>query len=588
MARDLGLDSLARAELVVWLEGEFGFPGGDVESLQTVSDVLLAACGQAIVSGPKSLKPIPSAWFADRGDTPLGPIPEGDTIAEVFLAQASKQPGRVIIADQGSGVRTYRGIITAVMLLRKRIEKLPGENIGIMLPAGVAADVVFLATMFSGKTPVMVNWTGGSRNMQHSLDLVGVECVLTSELLVNRLASQGIAFDAIEPRFTYLETLGKSMGRFEKLAAFIRSRLTWSSLRNASILDSAVILFTSGSESLPKAVPLTHRNILANVRDVAGFISLRRNDRLIGILPPFHSFGLTVTIVFPLCVGLPVVYHPNPTESPMLARLIEAYRCTLLMGTPTFLNGIVRASTEEQLGALRLAVTGAEKCPERVYQALSQRCPQLTILEGYGITECSPIVSVNEQQSPKPYTIGKVLPSLEHVIVDVESGQEAPVGQTGLLLVRGPSVFGGYIHYDGPSPFVEFSGKTWYRTGDLVCEDSDGVLAFAGRLKRFVKLGGEMISLPAIEAVLEQHFVHAEGEGPVIAVEATPSEEHPEIVLFTCVEADRETVNRHIRDAGLSPLHNIRQIIPVPEIPLLGTGKTDYRTLKKVLSQSRK
>ena len=203
----------------------------------------------------------------------------------------------------------------------------------------------------------------------------------------------------------------------------------------------------------------------------------------------------------------------------------------------------------------------------------------MTILEGYGVTECSPIISLNDQAEPKPFTIGKVLPSLEHAIVDVDTGGQVPQGQVGMLLVRGQSVFGGYLNYDGESPFVQFDGRQWYRTGDLISEDSAGVLTFHGRLKRFVKLGGEMISLP----VLEPHY-HREGqEGPVIAVTAAGDEYHPELVLFTTAEADRQTVNARIREGGLSPLHNIRRVIKLDEIPLLPAGKTDYRALRQKL-----
>ena len=272
----------------------------------------------------------------------------------------------------------------------------------------------------------------------------------------------------------------------------------------------------------------------------------------------------------------------------MLVRIAEAYKATLLIGTPTFLSGMVRASTAGQMASLRLAVAGGEKCPPRVYEALSAACPGLTVLEGYGVTETSPIISVNDPADPRPGTIGKVLASFEHAIVDVDTGEGSEPGRPGMLLVRGPSVFGGYLHYEGESPFVEFDGKPWYRTGDLVREEPDGVLVFSGRLKRFVKLGGEMISLPAVEEVLAERYAAEadEQEGPVLAVEATPNEESPELVLFTTQRLEREEVNACIREAGLSALHNIRKVVQVEEIPVLGTGKTNYRELKAQLEES--
>lgn len=265
----------------------------------------------------------------------------------------------------------------------------------------------------------------------------------------------------------------------------------------------------------------------------------------------------------------------------MLARIVAAYRVTVLVGTPTFLFGIVRAARVEQLTSLRFAVTGAEKCPDTVYQALRERCRTAAILEGYGITECSPIVSAVRPEHIVPGSIGTLLQSVEGAVVDLETGAPVAPGKTGMLLVRGPSVFSGYLNYQGETPFVDRDAKQWYRTGDLVRQDEQGVLHFEGRLTRFVKLGGEMVSLPAIEAVLLPHFTSPTDESPPIAVEAIGPEESPEIVLFTVKPTSREQVNQLVRAAGLSPLYNVREVIQVESIPVLGTGKTDYRGLKE-------
>ena len=227
--------------------------------------------------------------------------------------------------------------------------------------------------------------------------------------------------------------------------------------------------------------------------------------------------------MLPLLTGLRAVYHNNPMESAKLAAHIEQYQVSILVGTPTFLGGIVNAAKPGQLDTLRLAVTGAEQCPPRVYDALATRCPKTTVIEGYGITECSPVVSVNVPGREVRGTIGEVVSSLESVVVEPERFEPVTPGTRGLLLVRGPSVFAGYLHYDGESPFVEFDGKLWYKTGDLVSLDERGNLTFCGRMKRFIKLGGEMISLPAIESVLERVFPTAEDqEGPSLAVECAP------------------------------------------------------------------
>lgn len=584
LAKDLGLDSLARAELSVWLGREFGFHGADVDALQTVADLMLAARGHASTNRPVDLRPVPPAWFRGASDEAIE-IPDGDTIAEVFLRQAARDPHRVAIADQLSGAKTYRDLITAIFALKSAIQRLDGDHVGIMLPASVAADIAYLATMFAGKTPVMVNWTTGARNMIHGLDLTGTRHVLTAGPLVARVESQGTDLGELRARLVLLEPLGGSIGLWTKLAAALRARLSWRSLHRAKISPVATVLFTSGSEALPKAVPLSHTNLLANARDVLRIVNIRRSDAMMGFLPPFHSFGLAINMILPLIAGLRVVHYANPTEGWVIASMIEAYRAGMVVGTPTFLAGIARAARTGQLDSLRLAVTGAEKCPEKTYALLGARCPSTIVLEGYGITECSPIVSANSERDPRPGTIGRMLPSVEHAIVDVETNTRVAAGEQGMLLVRGPSIFEGYIG-DAPSPFVDFDGQSWYRTGDLVREGKDGVLTFHGRLKRFIKLGGEMISLPAIESVLQQHFTSEGHEGPTIAIEATPSEDHPEVVLFTTQPADRAGVNRMIRDAGLSGLHNVSRVILVDEIPVLGTGKTDYRALEQQLADA--
>ena len=580
LAQDLGLDSLASAELVIWIETEFGHSVGTPESLTTVGDVVLAASGKGTSAIESPLRDASAAWKARRSDRCVT-VPDSATITEVFLQQASRRAGQVILADQTSGEVTYRRLVLGLLLMVPTMRQLPGRYVGIMLPASVGAGLFYLAALFAGKTPVMINWTTGSRNLVHALDLLGVERVITAKALVSKLDGMGIDLSALSGRFVLAEDLRASFTTGRKLSALVRSRLSWRALRGVTPTNEAVVLFTSGSENLPKAVPLTHTNILTNVRDTFAAVDIFDSDVMIGMLPPFHSFGITVTTILPLCSGLRTVYHPNPTEAAVLARVVAGYGVSVLVGTPTFLNGIVRAAQPGQLASLRIAVTGAEKCSESVYQALSRACPNATILEGYGITECSPVVSATRVERPVPGTIGMPLASVESVVLGLDS--HAPVGpdESGMLYLRGPSIFGGYLNYSGESPFFEWNGKRWYRTGDLVRQDAVGWLTFEGRLKRFVKLGGEMISLPAIESVLLPHFASESDEGPPLAVETMGPADSPEIVLFAVRPMTRDQVNRMVRDAGLSALYNIRQVIQVDAIPVLGTGKTDYRGLKE-------
>jgi long-chain-fatty-acid--[acyl-carrier-protein] ligase len=590
LAHDLGLDSLVRVEIQAWVQSEFGFAQPDVDGMETVGDVMRAAVGETVGKALTEPKPVAHAWITAAGTSPAPKLPPVDSLTGAFITMARAFPTRVIIADQQSGVRTYRDLVTALLLLRPVFARMPGPYVGIMLPASVGASVATLAALFAGKTPVMINWTTGPRGVMHGLDLLDVRSVVTARKLVARLESEGFAnLPGFSERLVFLDDMAKRFSLPSKLMAAMRARLGMLGvLEEAQAPEVAAVLFTSGSESVPKAVPLTQANLLANIRDALAVIPLQADEALLGILPPFHSFGLTIDLLLPLLCGLRTVYHVNPNDGATLASLIEVYRATLLVGTPTFLAGIVRGSQPGQLASLRLAVTGGEKCPPHVYDALAKACPQMIVIEGYGITECSPVVSANRPVSPRRETIGVPMPSIEHAIIDPECGKPTPCGQRGMLLVRGPSVFSGYIKFDGPSPFVSYAGKQWYRTGDLVSEDADGILTFCGRLKRFVKIGGEMIPLAAVEAALEAKWPMPEGApGPQLAVESTPDEEHPELVLFTTLDIDREQANKALRDAGLSPLHNIRRVMKVDLVPLLGTGKTDYRALKAMLGEGK-
>ncbi len=578
LAADLAMDSLVLVEFAAWLGSEFGIAAEHLEGLQTVADCILAAGGILPDTGAPPLKPVPSAWFRSPGRGRLH-FPEGATVAELFLARARRSPDRVVVADQVSGSRTCRQLILAIHVLLPEIGKIEADRVGIMLPASVSAVVAYLAVLFSGKVPVMVNWTAGTGQAGYCLEQCGVSHVISARAFTGRLQGQGFDADELGVSWLHLDELAGRIGRGRKLAAWLRSRFSWRALRRATIADTAAILFTSGSEAHPKSVPLSHANFLANGRDFCRMLALAADDRLLGILPVFHSLGLAGTVILPLCTGLQTVYWPNPTEGARLAAMVDAYGVSTLIATPTFLQTMLRAADARQLRTLRLVFTGAERCPEHVYERFAAMVPDGVLCEGYGVTECSPVISVNTPDDPRPGTIGRLLPSMEMLLLDAETGGEAQEGDVGRLLVRGPNVFAGYLG-DVKSPFVEHGGRAWYDTGDLVRLDPDGVLHFAGRLKRFVKLGGEMISLPAIEGVLEAAF--ADSDDPELAVLATPDEEHPELVLLATRELDRQQVNIRIRAAGLSPLHNIRRVIRVDEIPLLGSGKIDYRQLGRI------
>ncbi|ODT67312.1 hypothetical protein ABS71_11055 [bacterium SCN 62-11] len=580
LAQDLALDSLKRSELLAWLEGEFGFPQGNTDSIQTVADVLLAAAGELVGRSEIRVESPGPAWFEQAARQRLE-VPPGDTLAACFLAAARRHPNRVIVADMKSGAKSHRDLITGILALLPAIQKLPGEKLGIMLPASVGASLAYLTTMFAGRTPVMINWTVGRKNLEFALELSGTQKILTARALVQKVKQQGLDLSSIEDRLVYLEDLGAGLTRGDKLKAFLRSRLDWSPLTRAKISPVAAILFTSGSETVPKGVPLTHANVLTDLRQTLSLVDIHNNDRLLGMLPPFHSFGLTINLGVPLTTGMRTVYHSNPTEGALLGQIVEAYKATVAVATPTFLQGILRASNASQLASLRLGVVGAEACPARVYDLLRERCPKAVLIEGYGITECSPIVALNVPEAPVPGTIGRLIPGLQHALVDAETGEPVADGAAGMLLLRGPSIFSGYLG-DAPDPFVDHAGQKWYKTGDIVRQDSNGVWSFVGRLKRFIKLGGEMISLPAIESALSEKYSTPQDEGPILAVVASAGD-HPELVLYTTLDLDREAANATLKASGLSALYNLRRVEKIEAIPILGTGKTDYRALQNLL-----
>lgn len=580
LGTDLGMDSLIIAEVHAWMQEEFGHEMPSPESLRTVSSLILAANGESAAAEP--LKSVPASWFYDDPRTLT--ITDAGDVCKSFLVNAKAAPNRPVWADQTSGVFTNRKMVLAIMALRPAVEALPGERIGILMPATVYSTLLYLVCQFSGKVPVMINWTVGNRNMRHCIQNSGCDRILTAGAVVERLATAGVDFSGIEERFVKLEEIAAKTPLLRKIKALIMSRLCWRSLWKAKIPETAAIIFTSGSENLPKAVPLSHRNVIVDLIHAVNDMKIRKDDCLLGMLPPFHSFGLLLNTMFTCTSNIRVVYHPNPTEGAMLGRISAAYKVSFFCGTPTFIASILRNSTPEQMETLRLCVTGAEKCPASTLQLLQEKAPKAGLYEGYGISECGPIVSLNKPDAMRFGTIGKIIPCTEAVVVNEAGTQEVPVNTTGMLLVRGENIFKGYLNFDGPSPFVTFRDKEWYRTGDLVQLDEEGFVTFMGRLKRFVKIGGEMISLPAIEETIAANWPNPDPQnGPALAVEAAgDSDQDPRITLFTRLPLTKEQVNDLLREKGFSPIQFIRSVVKLEALPVLGTGKTDYRSLKKV------
>ncbi len=457
------------------------------------------------------------------------------------------------------------------------------QPVGVLLPGSVAADITFFGLHLAGKLPVLLNWTTGPANLAHAVETLGIRHVITSKKLVDRL---GINIEGAQ--YVYLEDIRAGIGKFEAamtmLSTYVLPGRLLHGVPRPNPDTPAVVLFTSGSESAPKAVPLTHRNLATNLRASLDVLQAKRNDVLLGFLPPFHSFGLLANVLAPVLAGIRVAHYPDPTDAAGLVRTVSAYKATIMVTTPTFLSYMFAVAHPEELASLRIIVTGAEKCPDTVFEKARQIVPHAVILEGYGITECSPVVAGNLPGKIKLGTVGPAVAGVETCLVDPDTRQRLPAGATGMLLVRGPSIFGGYLNYDGPDPFTEVDGKRWYVTGDLVRLDEDGYIHFCGRLKRFLKIGGEMVSLPALEEPLARLYPPTE-EGPQVAVEGVdlPSRW---IVLFTTLDLSLKDANAVLAAAGLRGVMRLDAVQRIERIPVLGTGKTDYKVLRKNVAEN--
>ncbi len=584
---ELGLDSLDRMDLNLRVERRFGFSSEQVPA--NVGQIWALAQG-LVEKGPT--RPAPPEWFrplAEQGPAQI----HGDTFPEAFVNRALRHRGDVIVADDLAGVLTYERMLVGVLTMSKRLAALPKPNVGLLLPASAASDIAFLALHMAGKLPVILNWTTGPANLEHAAKTMDLSHVVTSRAFIDRTS-----IEVKGTEYLFLEDVRARMGKLELLRTLLAVRWFPGGVRHrVPRLDPkqpAVVLFTSGSEKAPKAVPLTHANVLSNQKTGLRFLGLERLDSFLGFLPAFHSFGMSVTGLMPLLTGMRVVRHPDPTDAGGLVRKVEAYKPTILVGTPTFVGYMLDRAKKGQFDSLRLIIVGAEKCPQAVFDRCAEVAPGAALLEGYGITECSPVVSVNTLHANRPGTIGKPLPGVEVCVVDLGHGDHTggsdgqgdfatnPVlgpDQQGMLLVTGPTIFPGYVGYDGPSPFVERDGKRWYVTGDLASVDRDGFIHFGGRLKRFLKIGGEMVSLPALEEPLAQKFPPTK-EGPRVAVEGVEAEGKRRIVLFSTQPITVMQANEVLEEAGFHGILRLDEVRQVPAIPVLGTGKTDYKVLR--------
>ncbi|HTS10538.1 MAG TPA: acyl-[ACP]--phospholipid O-acyltransferase [Candidatus Limnocylindrales bacterium] len=514
------------------------------------------------------------------------------TLHRSFVNTAHRHPFRFAMGDKRRPRMKWGGALLASILLARRLRSVWAgqEMVGILLPPSVPGALVNYAATLSGKIPVNLNYTASNETLASCADQCNLQTVITTKLLLEKIPLQ------VPGKTIFLEEAAASPRLGEKLMALLLWFLPgwWlerslSAGRPRTLDDLATVIFSSGSTGEPKGVMLTHYNIASNIEQVAQTFMLDRRDCLLGVLPFFHSFGFTVTLWMPAVLGVAVAYHPSPLDLTAVSELVRDYRVTFLLATPTFLQAYMRRCSPEDFGSLQYVVVGAEKLPDRVALAFEDRFG-IRPLEGYGATECSPVVAVNtrdfrapgfRQVGAKRGHIGHPLPGISIRIVDPETGQPVPGGTPGLLLVRGPNVMKGYL--GRPDKTAEVLRDGWYVTGDIAAEDDDGFLTITDRLSRFSKIGGEMVPHIKVEEKLQDLAGAAEQRFVVTGVPDGKKGERL-VVLHTLSPEEIKSTLEHLPEAGLPNLWTPRpnQFFHVDELPHLGTGKLDLRRIRDI------
>ncbi|MEC7287432.1 MAG: AMP-binding protein [Verrucomicrobiota bacterium] len=521
---------------------------------------------------------------------------------ESFISLASR-PRQELIVDRGLQGRPMKsGFLLAVsfMLSRRLTNWTSKTRIGILFPPSLGAYIANLAVVLAGKVPVNLNFTLGPSSAATCLQKADVDCLLTSERVQHKIPH----FPWPESGIIDLVEEMKSMRKAKALAL-----LSWIHLFPAKLLAKilkipaeggeleAGLLFTSGSSGEPKGVVLTHRNILGNCAQIDATGLLPVSEKVIANLPIFHSFGFTVTLWYPLLRGCSVVTLPSPLEVKKVAEAIKADSATILIGTPTFLKPYMKHIEPEQLASLKYVVAGAEKTPEGFADAWEARFGSV-YLEGYGLTETSPVVSVNTPSIPdgvnypgnstegsRRGSVGRMLPGHAARILDPNTMKDIEVTKVGLLMLKGPNIFRAYL--GEPKRTAEVKQGEWFITGDLARFDEDGFLFIEGRLSRFSKIAGEMVPHGTVEDALIKAYNLFDAEQPMIAVAGRPDKAKGEaLVLLAAMDLELEDVREKLNGAGLANLWIPKEIKRVEVIPTLATGKLDLRQIQVLASES--
>ena len=574
---DLMFDSLDMAELKNLVQAKYPQAGDlPILRIKTLGDLVAMAMGK-LGKDESSLAPCEWNFLEKEKKIENWSLNEKKTIPQLFKDRVKQNKKSTFSYDALFGLQSRNDFAIKSFLLRNKLKSLGDENhVGVMLPALNSTGLVIMGLYLSNKVPVMMNRTLPQQAFEHCVRFSKIKVILTSKKFYETLNIDRLK----KYHFIFLEDLLKKVSLKDKLKALTASiKFTIPKQKNN---DSAVILFTSGSEALPKAVSLSHYNIISDIKGALVHLNMTDQEILFWFLPPFHSFGFTVNTILPLITWVRLVNTPDPNDSLTTGKLIAHTKATMITTTPTFLKNLINANTTEKIWSLKTIISGAEKCPDELFKNLKEKLPKAQLIEGYGITECSPVISLNPSKKTKAKSVGLAIKGGELIIIDLESKKPVANGQEGMICYRGPNVFDGYLDPKLDSPFIEIAGEKWYETGDLGYLDTDNYLYITGRLKRFIKIWGEMVSLPFIEELLLEK--RGKEETRNLAVEAEEQNGEVKIVVFT-VETPLSTkeINSYLKSQGVSNLIRIDEVKEIWAIPILGTGKTDYKVLKKMI-----
>lgn len=489
------------------------------------------------------------------------------TVTEAIIEAAEIHGmSRVAVEDPVTGALTYkRMLMGAVVLGRKLMPLAPeGKALGVMLPNANGAVVSLIGIMSAGRVPAMINFTAGLNNIRAACKAAEITTIVTSRAFVQKGKLDSLVAALAEGiKIVYLEDVRAEVGLTDKLRALMDARKPLVARKPD---DPAVILFTSGSEGTPKGVVLSHRNMLANAAQAAARIDFGRTDKVFSVLPIFHSFGLTVGTILPLVSGVHLYLYPSPLHYRTIPELIYGVNATILFGTDTFLNGYARAAHPYDFRSLRYILAGAEPVKESTRRTYMEKFG-LRILEGYGVTETAPVLAINTPMFNRFGTVGRVMPGMTARLEPVPGVEEG-----GRLFVKGPNVMLGYLRADNPG-VLEPPAEGWHDTGDIVTIDPQGFVAIKGRAKRFAKIGGEMISLAAVETLAAELWPDA-----LSAVATVPDARKGERMILVTQKpgAKRADFQSFAKTKGASDLMIPSDILVVDHVPVLGSGKLDY------------